>query len=197
MDIKADFFNSVAFTWDEICHYDDKKIRFLLQLLEICPNDSILDVGTGTGVLIPYFREVNPLGKIIAIDNSPKMIEVARKKFGQEKCSQFRISDVELDCIHETFNHIVLYSVFPHIENKIDTISKLINRNLKKGGKLLIAHSDSRNWLNNMHKRKNKSVCNDVLIDVQTQAKLFFQAGLHVKDAFENEELYYLLLTQQ
>ncbi|BCI62302.1 class I SAM-dependent methyltransferase [Coprobacter secundus] len=197
MNIKADFFNSVAFTWDKMCRYDDKKIRFLLQLLDICPNDSILDVGTGTGVLIPYFREVNPLGKIIAIDNSPKMIEVAQKKFSREKYTQFLISDVELDCIHETFNHIVLYSVFPHIENKIDTILKLINKNLKKEGKLLIAHSDSRNRLNDMHKRKNKSVCNDILIDVQKQANLFSQAGLHVKDAFENEELYYLLLTQQ
>ena len=100
MNIKADFFNSVAFTWDKMCRYDDKKIRFLLQLLDICPNDSILDVVTGTGVLIPYFREVNPLGKIIAIDNSPKMIEVAQKKFSREKYTQFLISDVELDCIH-------------------------------------------------------------------------------------------------
>ena len=41
MNIKADFFNSVAFTWDKMCRYDDKKIRFLLQLLDICPNDSI------------------------------------------------------------------------------------------------------------------------------------------------------------
>lgn len=60
----------------------------------------------------------------------------------------------------------------------------------------MIAHSDSRNRLNNNAKRKNKSVCNDILIDVQKQANLFSQAGLHVKDAFENEELYYLLLTQ-
>lgn len=89
MDIKTDFFNSVAFTWDEMCHYDDKKIRFLLQLLEICPNDSILDVGTGTGVLIPYFREVNPLGKIIAIDNSPKMIEVAQKNLVKKNIPNF------------------------------------------------------------------------------------------------------------
>lgn len=193
---KSQFFDSVAASWDQMCDYDERKIDFLLQKLDMRPGDSVLDVGTGTGVLIPYFRNINPQGRIVAIDNSPGMIRVALQKFGHDDRTEFQILDIERDSLQERFNHIVLYSVFPHIERKIPTIFRLITQNLEPGGRLLIAHSDSRAKLNEMHRRKNRSVCNDMLAEVQQQADEFSRSGLHVDEAFENEELYYLLLSR-
>ena len=194
-NLKTRFFDSVAESWDRMCHYDERKIRFLLQKLEMQPGDSVLDVGTGTGVLIPYFRELNPQGRVVAVDNSAGMIRVARQKFGEDSRTRFLILDIEKEPVPERFKHIVLYSVFPHLEHKIQTISRLVNENLVPGGRLLIAHSDSRSRLNEMHRRKNQSVCQDMLADVRRQAGDFSGNGLNVEEAFENEELYYLLLS--
>jgi len=47
------FFNSVASTWDETCNHDMIKVESILDLIEIKSGSHILDVGTGTGVLIP------------------------------------------------------------------------------------------------------------------------------------------------
>lgn len=39
-----------------------------------------MDVGTGTGVMIPFYEEKLTSGSILAVDYSEKMIEVAKKK---------------------------------------------------------------------------------------------------------------------
>lgn len=40
-------------------------------------------------------------------------------------------------------------------------IKKLVNNNLKENGKLLIAHSDSREFLNNLHSNADERISED------------------------------------
>ena len=100
----------------------------------------------------------------------------------------------QTDNLDEKFNKIVLYSMFPHLENKTNTIKKLIQNNLLEGGKLIIAHSDSREYLNNMHKNKDKIVSESRLIDINDQKKIFEDVGLKVEAAFEDDNIYYIVL---
>ena len=58
----------------------------------------------------------------------------------------------------------------------------------------MIAHSNSREFLNNMHKEKDETVKNDRLICVKKQKSLFEDVGLNVSEAFENDEIYYLII---
>ncbi|WP_425057884.1 class I SAM-dependent methyltransferase [Sporomusa carbonis] len=52
-----------------------------MELIGFSGSDLILDVGCGTGVLIPFSRNViNENGHITAIDSSNIMIERAKKK---------------------------------------------------------------------------------------------------------------------
>ena len=87
-----EFFNSLAYKWDEMCHHDDKKIRKILQLSDIEKGSKILDIGTGTGILISYLLEKSP-SKLVAVDISENMIEVARKKYKKENV-EFVVSDI-------------------------------------------------------------------------------------------------------
>ena len=80
------------------------------------------------------------------------------------------------------------------LENKTNTIKKLIQNNLLEGGKLIIAHSDSREYLNNMHKNKDKIVSESRLIDINDQKKIFEDVGLKVEAAFEDDNIYYIVL---
>ncbi|MBQ6631076.1 MAG: hypothetical protein IJH55_02950, partial [Romboutsia sp.] len=75
-----------------------------------------------------------------------------------------------------------------------DTIKKLVQNNLKDNGILMIAHSDSREFLNNLHKDTDKRVSESLLMEVNKQKEVFINASLNVTDAFENDEMYYLTI---
>lgn len=188
------FFNSIAKDWDNIIKVDEKKINYLLSKIDIKEDDYILDVGTGTGVLIPFLVKLCPKGKIKAVDISCNMLDVAIKKFNDINNVEFTLLNVETDNLDEKFNKIVLYSMFPHLKDKTNTIKKLVQNNLLDCGKLIIAHSDSREYLNNMHKNTDKRVRESRLIDVNEQKKIFEDAGLKVEEAFEDDNIYYVVL---
>jgi len=191
---QVDFFNSIAEKWDSTIKVDEKRINKLLSQISITNGDSILDVGTGTGVLIPFYNAINKDGKVTGVDISQGMLNIAKRKFTQLNNVKFKILDVENEFIEEKFDKIVLYSMFPHLNNKVETIKKLVNNNLKENGKLLIAHSDSREFLNNLHINTDERVSEDVLIDVNTQKEIFESANLKVTKAYEDDEIYYLVI---
>lgn len=191
---QVEFFNQIAKEWDSIIEVNEEKINTLLSKLNITDNSKVLDIGTGTGVLIPFLKSLNPNGYIKGVDISSEMLNVAREKFRNIEKVSFELVDVEKDVINETYDSIVLYSMFPHLKDKTNTIKKLVEKNLEKGGQLIIAHSNSRTFLNNMHKEKNEFVSEDRLISVTDQRYLFEKVGLKVVDAFEDNEIYYLVI---
>lgn len=191
---QVEFFNQIAKEWDSIIEVNEKKINTLLSKLNITDNSKVLDIGTGTGVLIPFLKSLNPNGYIKGVDISSEMLNVAREKFRNIEKVSFELVDVENDVINETYDSIVLYSMFPHLKDKTNTIKKLVEKNLGKSGQLIIAHSNSRAFLNHMHKEKNECVSEDRLIPVIEQRCLFEKAGLKVVDAFEDNEIYYLVI---
>lgn len=193
---QVEFFNKIAKEWDSIIEVNEEKINLLLSKLDIKSNERILDVGTGTGVIIPFIKVLNKGGYIKGVDISTGMLNIAKEKYKNLENIEFEIKDVEEEEIYEKYDKIILYSMFPHLENKTKTVKTLINKNLNKNGKLIIAHSNSREFLNNMHKEKDKSVSKARLIPVNNQRKIFEKNGLKVLEAFENDQIYYLVLVK-
>ncbi|WP_042275303.1 class I SAM-dependent methyltransferase [[Clostridium] dakarense] len=193
---QAEFFDSIAKEWDDIIEVNEYKINILLSKLNIKDNTNILDVGTGTGVLIPFIKQLNPNGNITGIDISKEMINIASEKFKDINKLSFKLVNVENGITNGEYDKIILYSMFPHLQNRTSTIKSLVHNNLKDGGQLMIAHSNSREFLNNMHKEKNEVVREDRLICVKSQKNLFEEAGLNVVEAFENDDIYYLVINK-
>ncbi len=187
------FLDSNSINWDYTKIMDICKISYILDRFSIKENDKILDVGTGTGMLIPFVHQHNPKGNIKGIDKSDHMIAVAKEKFKNVENIEFQLADVESDNIKGTFDKIILFSVFPLLENKINTIKKLIENNLSDGGKLLIAHQESRKSLNS-YIGTSTPISTPKLLDIYQQRNMFRQAGLTVEEAFENDRIYYLIL---
>ncbi|MPM98729.1 Ubiquinone biosynthesis O-methyltransferase [bioreactor metagenome] len=194
---QSEFFDSIAKEWDNIIEVNEEKINTLLSKVDIKDNDNILDVGTGTGVLIPFLKNLNSNGIIKGIDVSSGMLDIANQKFKELENVSFEVLDVENSSIEEKYDKIVLYSMFPHLKNKTNTIKILVENNLNKDGKLIIAHSNSREFLNNMHKEKDKRVSEDRLIPIKDQKTLFEQVNLNVLDAYEDDEIYYLVVNKK
>lgn len=194
---QRDFFDSIAKEWDNIIEVNEEKINTLLSKVDIKENDNILDVGTGTGVLIPFLKNLNTNGIIKGVDISSGMLDIASQKFKDTQNVSFEALDIENSSIEEKYDKIVLYSMFPHLKNKTNTIKILVENNLNEEGKLIIAHSNSREFLNNMHKEKDKTVSEDRLIPIKDQKALFEQVNLNVLDAYEDDEIYYLVVNKK
>lgn len=190
----VEFFNQICRQWDEMSKPDSGKIRFLLEKLSWNVSNRILDVGTGTGVLLPFIREFSPDSYVHAVDISEGMIGVAKQKYEGWKNVGWYVSDIEKQIYRGKFDQIVLYSVFPHLIRKTATISYLVDYCLAEGGELLIAHAQSREFLNHLHRHKDASVSNDSLIEINSQCDIFEQHGLSVTNAAESDEYYYIVI---
>lgn len=180
------YFNSVAHRWDSMHSFDEEKIKAILDISNIKEGSKILDVATGTGVIIKYLLEKMPR-KIIAVDMAEKMIEVAKKKYSNEEV-EFKVMDV-MDYTEDGFDYIFVYSAYPHFKDKNRLINHLSNM-LNKGGKLVIAHSSSREEVNRIHQSKEEFK-KAVLLPAKDTAAMI-EKYLEVEKYIDNSEMYYI-----
>jgi len=189
------FFNQKAEDWDEKIYHDLEKLDIIIRELDIKPTDKILDVGTGTGIMIPYlYEQIKDPGKIIAVDISENMIRIARAKHPKSKFPNvdFLVQDIYNHHFEEKFDVILCYSCFPHFIKQRETIKKLARR-LNNGGKLMIAHSQSRDAINNLHKECDKVISKDKLPPILEIVKIMEDSGFKVQKKVDNEEMFYIL----
>lgn len=150
--MSKDYFNSRADTWDEkVAEKDVSKLEAMLARLNIKDGDNVLDVGTGTGVFVPFLlKKVGRKGKIICLDFAEEMLKVAQTKNFKGTIS-YLCADIENNRLPDkSFDAVVCYSVFPHLRDKPKSL-KEINRLLKDGGRLFICHTSSRQAINEIH----------------------------------------------
>lgn len=188
-----EFFNSMADKWDIICHHDQNKIIEIMDLVNIQQGDRVLDVGTGTGIMIPVISSrVGWAGKVTAVDLAEKMIAVAKSKYNDPN-TDFMIGDVfTLDLPAEYYDVIMCYSVFPHFEYKLTAANKLGNY-LKPGGKIVICHSQSRDEINHLHKNASQAVSRDYLPDAATIMGYLSQCGFNTTVTVDNDRMFVLI----
>ncbi|WP_350343080.1 methyltransferase domain-containing protein [Proteinivorax tanatarense] len=193
MKSQKEFFNSMASSWDVKCNHDMNKVEYILDLLEIKKGDKILDVGTGTGVLVPILsKKVGLSGNVKAIDIADKMIEVAQKKYNYDNV-EFVCDDVlKIKEDKNEHDHIICYSMFPHFQNKEQAV-KLLASKLSNGGKLVICHSQSREAINNLHKSKGEAVKEDNLPDFTVIKQYYHKAGLDIVKKIDTEQMFVVI----
>jgi demethylmenaquinone methyltransferase/2-methoxy-6-polyprenyl-1,4-benzoquinol methylase len=183
-----DYFDNVADTWDERFH-TPKLSQFLEKLVPqfgLTSGQNVLDVGTGTGVLIPYLtKAVGPDGSVSAIDFSEKMVQKCNKKHSHLKNFKVQIGNIEETTFPpESFDAVVCFGVFPHLDHKEKALQN-INRMLKPNGKLVIAHALSTKELKAHHKNASSAVMHDTLPEKAEMTKLLQQTGftqISIKD---------------
>ncbi len=193
---QKEFFNQRAYEWDKITKHDADKIEYILSQLNLRGSEKILDVGTGTGILIPFYLRYLTSGSIMAIDFSEKMIEVASSKFPHEKYPQveFVLSDVyDLNYSYQ-FDIVMCYSCFPHFNDKNTAIS-ILKKTLKHQGKLVAAHSNSRDEINNTHMKSGDEISMDILPSILVLKNMIEAAGLKV--IFERDDNDFFMLVAE
>jgi len=171
------YFNQMADTWDEtISEKDITKLERMAQRLDLKPGSTVLDIGTGTGVFIPFLlNRIGKDGRLVALDIAEEMLKKAQAK-GFNGDIKYLCADVtNIPLNDEIFDAVVCYSSFPHFHNKPKALNE-IKRVTRRGGRLLICHTSSRAAINEIH-RTIPAVQNDIIPDKSEMQEMLLTAG--------------------
>ena len=182
----VEFFDRLAPEWDDELLRNDEIIRLILDNGGVGKGKDILDVATGTGVLIPDYLE-RQVASVTAIDLSPKMAEIAAAKFSQPEVNVL-CGDVETTDFDRQFDCIVVYNAFPHFPDP-DRLIACLSELLKPGGTMTVAHGMSREKIDAHHHSAARHVSNG-LMPAEKLAAIFEGHGLTVTTVISDERMY-------
>lgn len=192
---KRCFFNDLAENWDRDDRVPYVKYRKIIKEARIKDRQKILDVGTGTGVLIPYILEA--AGRdiaIFAVDYSEKMIENFKKKNFPENVKPF-VADIQKTGLEDDyFDRITINSCYPHFDEK-PAVLKELYRILKQDGILIISHPTGRHHVNTLH--KTHSLIEEDMIDDIPQMKGFIESfGFRFRKGIDENDFFLISFTK-
>ena len=147
------FFEHLAAEWDVHQPADrEEKLDRLVTAFDglIMEATTILEVGTGTGGLMPILRKHNPTAKISQVDFANTMLMCA-----QANCNGNQLIQADAHQLPfgpNSFDVVVCHNSFPHFRNKKQALQSLRSV-LRSGGQLLILHEISREKVNEVHRR--------------------------------------------
>jgi ubiquinone/menaquinone biosynthesis C-methylase UbiE len=174
-----EYFNQLAGKWDKITPEETKaRLPQMIDDLAIKPGETILDVGGGTGILLPLLSNAaGDRAKIVSLDIAEEMLKQARDN-GHQGNIDFIHADVgAIPLSGEVFDLVICYSCFPHFPDKLKALAEMA-RVLRNRGRLVICHTASRQAINQLHKSVGNVVENDTIPDEAIMRKMLAASGL-------------------
>ena len=192
-----EYFDQLAPTWDqELTGERLNCLSNIVKELSIEPGYCVLDIGSGTGVLLPFLtEELGNEGKIIALDFSAEMLCQAKAKNFQPIVDFAQADVLAIPLVDNSANLAMCNSAFPHFDDKSRAL-KEITRVLRKNGRLVICHTMSRKMINQLHQSIGGEVANDLLPNEFELGWLIKQARLKTTH-FEDSSERYLVIAEK
>ncbi|MBN2451285.1 MAG: class I SAM-dependent methyltransferase [Lentisphaeria bacterium] len=198
------FFNERAEQWLDMWYKDpesgqytrfDAEFQRLFGLVPLPPDGSVLDVGCGSGILVPYILErLSDRGRLTEVDCAEQMIAVNRRLHADPRIA-FLVADVmAMDIQPASIDVAICFACFPHFEHKAEAVQRL-SRVLRPGGKLAVAHLMSSAELN-QHHRKHEAVMHDMLPGAADMRRYLAAAGLSLELSLDEPGFYLLLASK-
>ena len=159
---RREFFDRHAEGWDGGAARDQEaSLRRVVAEARLARGQRVLDVGTGTGVLLPFIlAEIGSKGRALAVEISRKMLgEVQAKRFPSN------VTLVQADAQHlcvgdGVFDRAICNAAFPHFEDRGLGLREMV-RALRPGGLLVISHPIGRVAVNARHREAGGPVEED------------------------------------
>ncbi|HTW43798.1 MAG TPA: methyltransferase domain-containing protein [Solirubrobacteraceae bacterium] len=106
----------------------------VLERLALCGDETVLDAGCGSGRITQALIERLPRGHVIAVDESPSMIDAARRRLGQD--ADLRVADLLALQLDEPVDAILSTATFHWIADHQQLFARL-HAALRPGGRLV------------------------------------------------------------
>jgi SAM-dependent methyltransferase len=166
-----------------------ERLEQIVECARISHSDTVLDIGTGTGILIPLIKEHTP-AQIYANDLSEGMLKSVKEHHPDVETIYGDIRDLRLPggCVDVVFIN-ACYS------NIVDKHRSFINirRMLRQGGRVVISHPMGRSFTAFL-KEEMPFPVDDFPEDQWEAGALFEPYGLVVSDLISEDKLYILVL---
>lgn len=189
---RKDFFNQLAPDWDQRFYTPELKehLKSLVSDFHLQKGGCVLDVGSGTGGIIPYIlQHIGPQGSVWAIDFAEEMVGLGKEKFRHDPRVDFQKASVEdLPFADQFFDQVVCFGALPHFENKGTALIEM-GRVLKTGGTLIIAHAISSQEIKDHHK-ESSPVAMDCLPEESEMRTLLANHGFQVTRLIDRPKYY-------
>ncbi len=153
----TEFFSGYKNSWEGITPEAQDRKNHLMEIFVrhnfFKPGAVIVDMACGKGALLPFNQEIRgDSGRIIELDSSGSMLSFSLDRAAALNMSFKNVSFVQASAtetgLPENFcDTVILFNASPHFPDKT-ALLKECARILKSNGELIIAHSMSRDRLN-------------------------------------------------
>jgi SAM-dependent methyltransferase len=165
-----------------------ERLARIVAAANIREGDTVLDVGTGTGILVPLIQKHRP-EKIYACDLSLKMLAQLKRNYTGVNTIHADVRDVDLP--DATVDVVFINACYPNIADKDGTFWKL-SRMMKPSGRAVISHPLGKRFVEVL--RKTWPFALDDFPERAEAGKLFAPYGMTVSLIVDKPDLYILVI---
>lgn len=140
------YFDNIAGDWDSMrkTFFSEKVREKAIAVARIHSSAVVADIGAGSGFITEGL--VNEVYKIIAVDQSEKMLEIMQEKFSSYDNVDYRLSESDKIPIADGEVDIAFANMYlHHVEDPPAAIKEMV-RILKPGGRIVITDADKHNY---------------------------------------------------
>ncbi len=168
-----------------------ERLEKIVASAEIVRGDAVLDVGSGTGILVPLIQKYEP-GRIYACDLSEAMLKQLKKHYPNVETILSDIRDLTLPdlSIHVVF----INACYPNIVDKAGAFAN-ISRMMQPAGRMVISHPLGKSFIEAL--RETVPFPLDDFPEKSRAQTLLEPYGFVLKSLIDEPELYVLVVTKQ
>jgi ubiquinone/menaquinone biosynthesis C-methylase UbiE len=192
-----EYFDQLSSSWDRETTVEGVEcLSNIVKELSIRPGSHVLDIGSGTGILLPLLIEaVGDKGRIIALDFSQNMLKQAKAKGFQPIVHLVQADVTAIPLSNNLADLAICNNTFPHFNNRAKALGEMA-RILKDNGRLVICHTMSRDTINQLHQSIGGVVGADLLPDESQMSELIKHVGLTIT-CLEDSPKRYLVIAKK
>ena len=190
--LQRDFFSGLIHVFDPpLPEGVPERLKKIVASARIAKGDIVLDVGTGTGILVPLIQEYKP-ETIFACDLSEVMLTHLQKQYPYTKTIASDVRDLTMP--DQSIDVVFLNACYPNIVDKPRSFEK-ISRMMKLAGRMVISHPMGRSFIDLL---KNKSPFPLDDFPEKSEAEILLDPhGFEITDFVDETKLYILIATRR